>query len=40
MEIKAFSGSYAAQDITFLLEPLDMEMTDVKKYWNLSENSF
>jgi len=31
MEIKAFSGSYAAQDITFLLEPLDMEMTDVKK---------
>jgi len=31
MEIKAFSGSYAAQDVTFLLAPLDMEMTDVKK---------
>lgn len=30
MSIKAFSGSYLEQDITFLLKPLNMEMTDVK----------
>lgn len=30
MEIENFSGSYPDQDVTFLLKPLDMEMTDVK----------
>jgi hypothetical protein len=30
MSIKPFSGSYPEQDITFLLTPLDMKMTDVK----------
>jgi uracil phosphoribosyltransferase len=30
MSIKPFSGSYPEPDVTFLLTPLDMEMTDVK----------
>ena len=30
MAVKVFSGSYAEGDVTFLLQPLDMEMTDVK----------
>ncbi|MCP4326745.1 MAG: cysteine protease StiP family protein [Psychromonas sp.] len=30
MSIKPFSGSYPEPDVTFLLTPLEMEMTDVK----------